>query len=230
MFSNNFVATTLNFTKQIKVMKCKIILSVLAIFLALNSYSQGVHLGIKTGANFNQIDGKYWENGYKANFQGGAYFTIQGAILGGQIEGVFTQSTYVAGAGFNQLYQDYFKTGMDSIQGGSFKVNYLSIPLLINIKLLPFLMMQVGPQYSGIVSVQDEKSLMKDAKALFKSGSMDGVVGIWLDLPMHFNIGARYVFGLSNINSNDGANVGSQEIVDAWRQKILQVHIGLNLF
>jgi hypothetical protein len=155
---------------------------------------------------------------------------VQGAIIGAQIEGVFTQSTYVAGTGFNQLYKDYFKTGLDSIKGGSFKVNYLSIPVLLNIKLLPFLKMQVGPQYSGVVSVQDEKSLMKDAKALFKSGSMDGVVGFWIELPMHLNIGARYVVGLSNINSNDGAKLGSQEVVDAWRQKILQVHIGLNLF
>lgn len=211
-------------------MRLKFSLLTLTLLFVNFSFAQGIHFGIKTGANFNQIDGKYWENGYKANFQGGAYFNIQGAILGGQIEGIFTQSTYVAGNGFNQLYKDYFKTGMDSIQGGSFKVNYLSIPVLLNIKLLPFLKMQFGPQYSGVVSVQDEKSLMKDAKTLFKGGSLDGVVGVWLDLPIHINLGVRYVVGLSNINSNDGANVGSQEIVDAWRQKILQVHIGLNLF
>jgi hypothetical protein len=192
--------------------------------------AQGIHIGVKTGANFNQIDGKYWENGYKASLQGGVFFTIQGVILGVQVEGTFTQSTYVAGSGFNQLYKDYFNTGMDSIQGGSFKVNYLSVPILLNMKLLPFLKMQVGPQYSGVVSVQDEKSLMKDAKSLFKSGSMDGVVGIWVDLPMRLNVGVRYIVGLSNINSNDGANVGSQEIVDAWRQKNLQVHVGLTLF
>lgn len=189
-----------------------------------------VNLGIKVGGNFSQINGKYWENGYKANPLGGAFVSVQGPRFGVQLEALFTQSSFVAGNDFNDLYSELYQQGKDSIEGGSFRVSYLSIPLLLNIKLLPKVKIQVGPQYSGVVNVQDKDQLLKDAKGLFKSGSLDGVIGLWVDLPARFNVGARYVVGLSNINTNDGINVGSQEISDAWRQRSLQVHVGYSIF
>jgi len=206
------------------------IFAVAGICTLVSAQKTGLDLGVKVGANLSQIDGKYWENGYKANFLGGAFLGLQGPRFGVQIEGIFSQSTYVAGEGFNELYKDFFNQGKDSIKGGSFQVNYMSIPVLLNVKLLPFLKLQAGPQYSGIVNVKDKERLLKDAKGLFKSGSLDGVLGVWIDLPMRFNAGARYIIGLSNINDNDGVAAGSQEISDAWRQKTLQIHVGYGLF
>lgn len=181
-----------------------------------------VDLGVKFGANFSNINGKYWENGYKANFLGGAFLGVNGNRLGVQLEGIFSQATYVTGNDFHSLYGAFYNNAADSVKKGSFKVNYLSIPVLLNIKLFSRAMIQLGPQYSGIVSVNDKDELLHDAKGLFKSGSLDGVIGIWLNLPARLNVGARYVIGFSDINSKSDAD-------DAWKQRTLQVHIGYSI-
>jgi hypothetical protein len=185
-------------------------------------------LGIKLGANFSNINGKYWENGYKANLLGGAFLGVNGRRLGVQLEGIFSQATYVTGDRFNEIYGDFLQTGKDSVKGGSFKVNYLSIPVLLNIKLFSRAIIQIGPQFSGVVAVNDRDELMKDASELFKS-SFDGVVGLWINLPARLNVGARYVIGLSNINNSDGMNSAGQKIDDAWKQRTLQLHIGYSI-
>ena len=187
-----------------------------------------IDLGIKFGANFTNINGKYWENGYKANLLGGAFLGVNGNRLGVQLEGIFSQATYVTGEKFNEIYKDMLQTGKDSLKGGSFKVNYLSIPVLLNLKLFSRAIIQVGPQFSGVVAVNDKDELVKDAKGLFK-GSWDGVVGLWVNLPARLNFGARYVIGLSNINQADGTTSNNQQIDDAWRQRTLQLHIGYSI-
>jgi len=187
-----------------------------------------VDLGLKLGANFTNINGKYWENGYKANLLGGAFLGINGKRLGAQIEGIFSQATYVTGDKFNDIYGDFLQTGKDSVKAGSFKVNYLSIPVLLNIRLFSRATIQLGPQFSGVVAVNDKDELVKDASELFKS-SFDGVIGLWINLPARLNFGARYVIGLSNINKADGMNSAGQQIDDAWRQRTLQLHIGYSI-
>ena len=181
-----------------------------------------VDLGIKVGANFSNINGKYWENGYKANFLGGVFLGVNGNKLGVQLEGIFSQSTYETGKDFHSLYGAFYNNAADSLKKGSFKVNYLSIPVLLNIKLFSRATIQLGPQYSGIVSVNDKDELIKDAKGLFKSGSLDGVIGLQINLPARLNIGARYVIGFSDINNESAAE-------DAWKQRTLQVHIGYSI-
>lgn len=207
----------------------------LVAMLPLSCFAQklDIGLGVKAGANFSQINGKYWENGYKANFLGGVFLAVNGKRLGGQIEGIFSQSTYNTGQGFYDIYHDFYNNVKDSAKQGSMQVNYLSIPVLLNIRLFSRAIIQLGPQYSGVVSVNDKDELLKDAKDLFKSGSLDGVVGLWIDLPARFNIGARYIFGLSNINKVDETTVSNgttgQQIDDSWKQRTLQVHIGYSI-
>ena len=184
-----------------------------------------VDLGIKLVANLSQVEGKYWENGYKTNFMGGAFLSIGGPMFGGQIEAIFTQATYQSGEGFNDLYKDLFNAGKESVQNSSYKVNYLSVPVMVNFKVLPRIKLQAGPQFSKVVTVIDKEGMFRDAKDIFKSGSIDAVAGIWVDLPFRLNAGARYVIGLSNMNSEDG-NTYTQKIDDTWKQKTLQIHIG----
>jgi len=195
----------------------------------VNAQKLDIDLGIKLGANFSNINGKYWDHGYKANLLGGAFLGVNGKRLGVQLEGVFSQSTYVTGEKFNDIYADFLQTGKDSIKNGSFKVNYLSVPLLLNVRLFSRAIIQVGPQFSGVVAVNDRDELVKDASELFKS-SFDGVIGLWINLPARINIGARYVIGLSNINNSDGMDSAGLKIDDAWKQKTLQLHIGYSIF
>lgn len=211
--------------------KSSLILMLLLFFSThLLAQKPGFNAGFKLGANLNQIDGKYWENGMKTNLLGGVFASVDGIHFGVHLEGLFTQSTFVTGAGFNDLYKDYYQAGKDSILNGRFRVSAFSIPLLLDIRPIPKIKFQIGPQYSGILDVNDQDNLLINASKLFKSGSIDGVVGVWVDLFAHFNIGARYIVGLSNISKVEGLTLNSQEVSDAWRQKLIQIHIGYNLF
>lgn len=122
----------------------------LSLLLATNAYAQkgkkaNVDLGIKLGANFTQINGQYWENGYKASYLVGAFFAANGGRVGLQIEGLFSQNTYKTGDGFKSLYQDAVNPANYKDSNGTFKVSYISIPIMLNVKILPPLMLQVGP-------------------------------------------------------------------------------------
>jgi hypothetical protein len=80
--------------------------------------------------------------------------------------------------------------------------------------------LQLGPQYSGVVSTKDVDGLVKDSKQLFKSGQLSGIGGLELHLPFHLRVGARYVFGLTDINGTS--------ISDTWKEKQVQVTVGYN--
>jgi hypothetical protein len=206
-----------------------LIIALVAIPFAGQAQKIDVDLGLKVGANFSNINGTHWESGYKANFLGGVFLGVNGPKLGVTVEGLFTQSTFVTGKGFYGLYKDAYRTAADSAKSGSFKVNYISIPVLLNIKLFSRATIQLGPQFSGVASVKDRDELLNDAQELFKGG-FDGVIGVQLSLPAHLNVGARYIIGLSNINKGDGTtnNAGIQ-IDDAWKQRSLQLHIGYSI-
>jgi hypothetical protein len=98
------------------------------------------------------------------------------------------------------------------------KLNYITIPLLLNIRPAKFITFQVGPQF-GIL--QDKKnSVATNVQSAFKSGDFSMLAGIQLKV-LAFRFYGRYGIGLSNIN--DLANQ------DAWKSKTLQLGIGLGL-
>ncbi|MGN6566611.1 MAG: porin family protein [Flavipsychrobacter sp.] len=177
-----------------------------------------IDLAIKLGANIAKLSGDTWDNGYKAGFLGGVAVGLREHRIGVQVEAFFSQTSYtVSGHNFYDAYSGFYNNLADSTKNGSFKVTYLSIPVLFQLKLIPLLWLQVGPQYSGVVSVKDADNLVHDAKGLFKSGDLSGVIGLELKLPLHLNIGARYILGLSSLNNTD--------VSGAWQQRTVQVHV-----
>jgi hypothetical protein len=180
-----------------------------------------IDLGVKLGANFAKLDGKSWDNGYKANFLGGVFAGMRFNKVGVQIEGFYSQTNYtVDGYGFYSLYKGFYNNAGDSLKKGSLKVSYFNIPVLFEVKLLPMLWAQIGPQYSGVLHVSDPDNMLQDAGSLFKSGDISGVVGLEAKLPFHLVIGARYVLGLSSMNNT--------AVSDAWQQRVIQAHVGFS--
>lgn len=174
--------------------------------------------GVKLGVNMAQLDGKSWDNGYKANLLGGLFLGVRGGRAGVQIEALFSQSSYRTGNTFYDLYNGYYNDIKDSVKEGAFRVNYLNIPILFQVKILNNVWLQLGPQYSGVVSVKDVDGLLKDAEGLFKGGELSGVGGLWIDLPFHLNVGGRYVIGLSDLNETT--------VDEKWKTKTIQFHVG----
>ncbi len=180
-----------------------------------------LYAGAKMGANFSYLSGNNWDNGIKSNIVGGAFAGIKGLGLGVQAEALFEQSEYTTGNSFYSLYKQYYNNINDSISKGSFRVNKLCLPLLAQIRLARLVWMQTGVQFYGIINVQDNTDLVKDAKELFKSGSVAGIIGATIHLGQA-DIGARTLIDFQNLN-----NLNSR---DVWRQYLFQVHVGVKLF
>jgi hypothetical protein len=176
-----------------------------------------VAVGPKIGVNLSKMDGQSWEGGYKTNLLGGVFLAIHGNRFGIQAEGLFSQTSYVTGPSFDTIYKQYIQAGKDSLNGGQFRLSYFNIPLMAQVRILNRVWLQVGPQYSGVVSVRDKDEFVKDAEQLFHSGTISAVGGLWIEMTRHLNAGARYVMGLSNINKTD---------IESWKQRDVQIHIG----
>lgn len=199
-------------------MKKILLLSALTVFVASTAMAQvGLHLGIKGGANMTKIEGTKFKDGYNLNYHLGGFLELglsQGFSI--QPEVIFSQSTSKTEDDFSDIYTDFPATS----DGQKIKLDYLSIPVLANIKLSNVLWVQVGPQYS--ILMNSNESLIQNGKDAFKNGDFSGVGGLWLQLPMGLSFSARYVIGLSNIN--DVSNKHN------WKSQAIQLGIGYRIF
>lgn len=175
--------------------------------------------GPKLGVNLSELNGTTWEGGYKANLLGGLFLSVHGDRFGVQAEGLFSQTTYVTGKDFNSIYHTYIEAGKDSLMNGRFRLSYFNIPVMAQVRILGRAWLQVGVQYSGIVSVQDLDAFVRDAEGLFKTGTISGVGGLWIDVTRRINAGARYVMGWSDLNNSS--------VAESWKQRNVQLHMGL---
>lgn len=182
-----------------------------------------VKLGLKGGVNLGRMDGTTFDGSYKTGLHGGAFFGVSTKKIGGQIEAIFSQATYTA-SGEDLLEASknsgkvFLKNAADSARNGNVGVSYLSIPILFNLKFFNTATIQLGPQYSSVISVNDKDNLLNDPDNFFNSSDVSGVVGIWFNLPLNINAGARYIFGLSDMNLS---SVG-----DSWKTRTIQLHVG----
>ncbi len=179
------------------------------------------YVGAKLGANFSYLSGRNWNNGVKSNILGGGFAGTKGPGFGIQAEALFEQSDFTTGENFYSLYNSYYKNIGDSLKQGSFRVNKLCLPVMLQFRMARLLWIQTGVQFYGIINVKDNASLLQDAKQIFRNGSTAGIIGSAIHLG-NADIGARVIFDLQNLNNlNSG---------DVWRQYMFQAHIGIKLF
>lgn len=186
-----------------------------------------VNGGIKLGANLAKLNSDTWDGGYKTNLLGGVFLRLHNGRWGVQAEGFYSQSDYTTGKDFHSIYPIYLAAGKDSLSSGTFRVSYFNIPLMVQVKILNRVWMQLGAQYSGVVSAKDQDAFVKDTKELFdKQGDVAAVGGLWIDLPLHLNIGARYVVAFSNSRNSDFNGTTNE----SWKQRNVQLHLGWTIF
>jgi opacity protein-like surface antigen len=190
-----------------------VVLSVLLVITSLGVRAQGVHLGIKAGANLFKVDGQSFSDEYKFGYNVGAFSQINFTPNWGiQPELMFNQTNYRTGTQFSSIYPN----GVNDVKG---KLNYLTIPVLLNFRPIPLLSILAGPQF-GILLNQDHH-LSTDAKDAFKKGDFSLVGGAQLNLAS-LMVGARYVVGLNNINDV------TQE--QSWKNQGWQLYAGFRIF
>ena len=179
----------------------------------INANAQGVHLGIKAGANIFKINGDAYSQDFQYGYNAGAFVQINfPAGWGIQPELMFNQTNYKTGNAFSALYSG----GPDNFKG---KLNYLTVPILLSFRPIPLLSLQAGPQF-GILLNQDEH-LVDNTKDAFKKGDFSLVGGAQLNLGSLL-VGARYVVGLNNINDVDDEH--------SWKNQGWQLYAGFRIF
>jgi hypothetical protein len=191
----------------------KTTLSLLIAFFITNSAFSQLNLGIKAGANITKVDGKSFKDEFRYGYHLGGFATIGlGGKLGLQPEVLFNQYQTRVDSTFRNVYAFNFAQNRD------IKLNYLSIPILLNYKLGNALTLQAGPQF-GIL-LQKDKNLLHNGKEAFNSGDFSMLGGAQLNFSK-LKISGRYFAGLNNINDIDNQN--------KWKNQGFQLSLGVSL-
>jgi hypothetical protein len=195
-------------------MRIFFILTSVLLFAGSTASAQGFHLGVRAGANMTRVDSKSFSEEFKYGYHAGLaaeimfskYFGIEPDLL-------FNQSNLQTGHAFDTLYK--------SLNPGTIKnvrLNYLTIPILLDIRPLPFLTLQAGPQFGILMS--KKQNLLEDGKSAFTNGNLAMVGGVQLNL-LNFRVYGRYSVGLNSVNDIDNR--------DSWKSQTVQLGVGINL-
>ncbi len=170
------------------------------------------HIGVKAGVNAAKIDGKSFNEAFKYSYLLGGFAEIGlNHTISINPEVIFSQTSTTTDKSYSNTIP-----GSGNKEQVKAKLNYLSVPLLINVKTISPLHIEAGPQFS--ILMNKDKVLVENGKSAFKQGDFSVVGGVSL----HFSIlrlTARYVVGLNNINDLPSR--------DKWKNQALQVSAGL---
>lgn len=194
------------------------VLSMALLLTVLHTRAQGIHFGIKAGANLFKVDGQSFSSEYKFGYNAGAFSEIYFTpTIGIQPELLFNQTNYRTGTNFGSLYSSNYS----DYEG---KLNYLSIPVLLSIRPVPLLSILVGPQFGILLNQQEH--LVANATDAFKKGDISLVGGAQLNLSS-LKVGARYVIGLNDLNNAGSSTSGTS---DSWKNQGWQLYAGFRIF
>ena len=194
-------------------MKTKVIVLTfaLAFAAAAGAYAQGFQLGVKGGANIFKIDGQSFDQQFRYGYSLGGFAVLNfSKHIGIQPELLWNQA--------NTKTADDIGTIVSGATTQSIKLNYLSIPILLNITPSKLLTLQAGPQFGILINESD--NLFNNGKSAFKKGDFSLVGGAQLNLAW-FKLGARYFIGL-----NDIKDVNTE---DKWKNQGFQLYVGIRI-
>lgn len=196
-------------------MKTKLFVSLLGGLLFSQAMMAQFHVGFKGGANIVKIDGVSFKDQFRYGYHIGGFAEIGlGEKFGLQPEVLFNQVSTSVDSNYKHIYQNVFNSDQSTV-----KLNYLSIPLLLNYKLIGnFLSLQAGPQF-GIL-INHDKTFLQNGGNAFKNGDFAMVAGAQIKISA-IRLSGRYVVGLNNINDIDNQ--------DKWKSQGFQLSLGLAL-
>ena len=163
-------------------------------------------LGVKVGGNFEQLSGGTWEQAYKPGVVFGIFGGINKNRWGLKADVLVNTSQYAL---------------KDSLVKGTFRAVSLSVPVLVEYKLVHRVWLQAGPQFNSILSMKTDNNDIKDPKQFFNTGAVNLVGGVEARLPVHLVAGARYILGLTDLQKQ---NTGLAK--EEWKQRSIQVYVG----
>lgn len=194
----------------------KYLLVLFVTLISVSASAQGIKFGPKLGANMGKIDGAGFDDQYSLGYHVGGFVQINfNKKWGIQPEILWNQISTDTVSGFKALYQNL---GNQTSNFNDLKLNYLSIPILLNYSPAKIITFQAGPQF-GIL-LDKNNTLLQNGGNAFKNGDLSLLGGVQLNL-LKLRVYGRYMIGL-----NDISDVGSSE---KWRNQGLQVGVGIAL-
>jgi len=163
-----------------------------------------VDLGVKLGANFQQLSGNLSKQ-YNGGVMGGIFLGVHKNRMGVQAEALVKSVKY----DISGTVQNNNTVTVNTVA--------LDVPVLFEYKLFWHIWAQAGPQFTSLLSAKDGST---DVKNSFNSSDFAGVIGLEAHAPMKLNVGVRYVYGLTNINKSIPG------ITDAMRNRTIQLYVG----
>jgi hypothetical protein len=189
----------------------KIIFFAMFVLFSNVLFAQGFELGIKGGADVQQISGVSFKEEFAYGYHLGAYTEIKlSKTFSVQPELYYSAATMNKATSLDPLYT--------SVDPKKIKFGYMNIPILFNIKLSDKVKLQAGPRY-GILS-NTNLSVKANAEKALKTGDFSFVSGIQLQYSK-IRVYARYQIGLTNINE-----ISTQE---KWKSQSIHIGIGLKI-
>jgi hypothetical protein len=191
----------------------KITLSIVCIllFAAQHGQAQGFSLGIKGGADILKVSGKSFDQEFAYGYHLGGFVELKlNKTFSLQPELYYSSASMNKGNSLDTIY-----TNVDLKK---IKLDYINIPLILNIKPSKKISIQVGPRY-GILA-NSNLSVKKNAENAFKSGDFSMLAGIQFNFSK-IRVYGRYQIGLTDIN-----DATSQE---KWKSQTIHVGVGLKI-
>ena len=192
-------------------MKKYILFSLITLFFVCDISAQGLHFGLKGGADLHKISGTSFQDQYNVGYHAGVFAEINlPGKIGIQPEAYYSQVNPKVATGTAGIY------GFNNVT--KIKLSYLNFPILLNLRVAPMLSFQAGPQF-GIL-INKDKSIAQNGKDAFKSGDVGIAAGLQVNVTK-IKIYARYVAGLNDVNNT---NTGR------WRNQAIHLGLGVRLF
>ena len=194
-------------------MKTKLLLFSAAILFSLAGMAQ-FHIGAKAGANIIKVDGQSFKDQFRYGYHLGGFMEIKlSKKLEFQPEVLFNQYSTTLDSSFKSIYENVINSHQSSV-----KLNYLSVPILLNYKLIGPIYLQAGPAFS--VLMDQNKNFLQNGGDAFSKGDFSMIGGAQIKLAKLY-LSGRYVVGLANINDIDDK--------DKWKSQAIQLSVGLSL-
>jgi hypothetical protein len=196
-------------------MKTKLFLPFIAAILLSQAIMAQFHIGIKGGTNIIKVDGRSFKDEFRYGYHIGGFMEL-GLNNKWSVnpEVLFNQYSTTLDSNFKNIYQNVLNPSYQS----KVKLNYLSIPIILNYKLIGPISLQAGPQFG--VLIDKNKTLLQNGGNAFKNGDFSLLAGAQVKL-MALRVTGRYVVGLCNINDIDNR--------DKWKYQGFQLSLGLAL-
>lgn len=206
-------------------MKKIILLLVAIIFIATNTRAQdsgtdsreNFQFGLKAGLNYSNIYDEKGDNftaDGKFGFVGGAFLSIPiGKYLGIQPEVLFSQKGFKTSGSFLGISYKFTRT-----------LNFIDIPLLVQIKPSEYISFLIGPQFSYLVKQSDDFGNTTTEKEFDNDNIRKNILcftGGFDINPSNFVFSARVGWDVTN-NNGDGTS-SNPRYKNVWYQATIGI-------